>query len=65
MTRGQTTGRQQAGASRVDLDAALQRATAAEQRAASLEREMAEMMGMKPEDYAKNKMALQKEGKLQ
>lgn len=29
------------------------------------EREMAEMMGMKPEDYAKNKLALQKEGKLQ
>lgn len=28
------------------------------------EREMAEMMGMKPEDYARNKMALQKEGKL-
>jgi Ni,Fe-hydrogenase III component G len=32
---------------------------------ARVEREMAEMMGMKPEDYAKNKMALQKEGKLQ
>jgi phage I-like protein len=29
------------------------------------EREMAEMMGMKPEDYAKNKMALKKEGKIQ
>jgi len=43
VTRGQTTGRMQAGASRVDLDAALQRATAAEQRAASLEREVAEM----------------------
>lgn len=28
------------------------------------EREMAEAMGMKPEDYARNKMALQKEGKL-
>ena len=34
-------------------------------RLTSAEREMAEMMGMKPEDYAKNKMALQKEGKLQ
>ena len=29
------------------------------------EREMAEMMGMKPEDYAKNKVALKKEGKMQ
>jgi hypothetical protein len=29
------------------------------------EREMADMMGMKPEDYAKNKMALKKEGKIQ
>lgn len=29
------------------------------------EREMAEMMGMAPEEYAKNKIALQKEGKLQ
>lgn len=28
------------------------------------EREIAEMMGMKPEEYAKHKMALQKEGKL-
>jgi hypothetical protein len=34
-------------------------------RLTAAEREMAEMMGMKPEDYAKNKMALQKEGKLQ
>ena len=34
-------------------------------RLSAAEREMAEMMGMKPEDYAKNKMALQKEGKLQ
>jgi len=33
-------------------------------RLSAAEREMAEMMGMKPEDYAKNKMALQKEGKL-
>lgn len=29
------------------------------------EREMAEMMGMKPEDYAKHKVALKKEGKMQ
>jgi hypothetical protein len=29
------------------------------------EREMAEMMNMKPEEYAKHKQALQKEGKLQ
>ena len=34
-------------------------------RLTAAEREMAEMMNMKPEDYAKNKMALQKEGKLQ
>lgn len=34
-------------------------------RLSAAEREMAEMMGMKPEDYAKNKLALQKEGKLQ
>ena len=34
-------------------------------RLTAAEREMADMMGMKPEDYAKNKMALQKEGKLQ
>ena len=34
-------------------------------RLSAAEREMAEMMGMKPEEYAKNKMALQKEGKLQ
>lgn len=34
-------------------------------RLTAAEREMAEMMGMKPEDYAKNKLALQKEGKLQ
>ena len=33
-------------------------------RLTAAEREMAEMMNMKPEDYAKNKMALQKEGKL-
>lgn len=33
-------------------------------RLSAAEREMADMMGMKPEDYAKNKMALQKEGKL-
>jgi phage I-like protein len=33
-------------------------------RLSAAEREMAEMMGMKPEDYAKNKVALQKEGKL-
>jgi len=31
----------------------------------SAEREMAEMMGMSPEEYGKNKLALQKEGKLQ
>lgn len=29
------------------------------------EREMADMMGMKPEDYAKHKVALKKEGKMQ
>jgi phage I-like protein len=29
------------------------------------EREMAGMMGMTPEEYAKNKVALKKEGKLQ
>jgi hypothetical protein len=29
------------------------------------QREMADMMGMKPEDYAKNMMALKKEGKIQ
>lgn len=34
-------------------------------RLTAAEREMAEMMGMKPEEYAKNKLALQKEGKLQ
>lgn len=34
-------------------------------RLSAAEREMAEMMGMKPEEYAKNKLALQKEGKLQ
>ena len=34
-------------------------------RLSAQEREMAEMMGMKPEDYAKNKMALKKEGKIQ
>lgn len=34
-------------------------------RLSAAEREMAEMMGMKPEDYAKHKMALKKEGKLQ
>jgi len=34
-------------------------------RLTALEREMAEMMGMKPEDYAKNKVALKKEGKIQ
>jgi hypothetical protein len=28
-------------------------------------REMATMMGMTPEDYAKNMVALRKEGKLQ
>lgn len=33
-------------------------------RLTAAEREMADMMGMKPEDYARNKMALQKEGKL-
>ncbi len=33
-------------------------------RLTAAEREMAEMMGMKPEEYAKNKIALQKEGKL-
>jgi hypothetical protein len=33
-------------------------------RLTSEEREMAEMMGMKPEDYAKNKMALIKSGKM-
>lgn len=34
-------------------------------RLTAAEREMAEMMNMKPEDYAKHKMALIKEGKLQ
>jgi len=34
-------------------------------RLSAAEREMAEMMGMKPEDYAKNKVALKKEGKIQ
>lgn len=34
-------------------------------RLTAAEREMAEMMGMKPEEYARNKLALQKEGKLQ
>ncbi len=43
--RGQTTGRQQAGATRQDLDAALQRASAAEQRASAAEREVAERAG--------------------
>ncbi len=33
-------------------------------RLTAAEREMAEMMNMKPEDYAKHKVALQKEGKL-
>lgn len=33
-------------------------------RLTAAEREMAEMMNMKPEDYARNKVALQKEGKL-
>lgn len=33
-------------------------------RLTAAEREMADMMGMKPEDYARNKIALQKEGKL-
>jgi hypothetical protein len=31
----------------------------------SAEREMASIMGMTPEEYAKNKVALKKEGKLQ
>lgn len=34
-------------------------------RLTAAEREMAEMMNMKPEEYARNKLALQKEGKLQ
>ena len=34
-------------------------------RLTAAEREMADMMGMKPEEYAKNKVALQREGKLQ
>jgi hypothetical protein len=34
-------------------------------RLTAAEREMADMMGMKHEDYARNKLALQKEGKLQ
>jgi hypothetical protein len=34
-------------------------------RLTAAEREMAEMMGMKPEDYAKHKVALKKEGKMQ
>ena len=33
-------------------------------RLSAQEREMAEMMGMKPEEYAKNKVALKKEGKI-
>jgi phage I-like protein len=33
-------------------------------RLTAAEREMADNMGMKPEEYAKNKLALQKEGKL-
>lgn len=33
-------------------------------RLSAAEREMADNMGMKPEEYAKNKLALQKEGKL-
>lgn len=34
-------------------------------RLTAAQREMAEMMGMKPEDYAKNMVALKKEGKIQ
>lgn len=34
-------------------------------RLSSAQREMAEMMGMKPEEYAKNLVALKKEGKIQ
>jgi hypothetical protein len=34
-------------------------------RLTAAEREMADMMGMKPEDYAKHKVALKKEGKMQ
>ena len=34
-------------------------------RLTSAQREMAEMMGMKPEEYAKNMVALKKEGKIQ
>ena len=34
-------------------------------RLTAAEREMAELMGMKPEEYARNKIALKKEGKLQ
>jgi hypothetical protein len=34
-------------------------------RLTAAEREMAEMMNMKPEDYAKHKVALKKEGKMQ
>jgi hypothetical protein len=34
-------------------------------RLSAAQREMAEMMGMKPEDYAKNLVALKKEGKIQ
>lgn len=34
-------------------------------RLTAAQREMAEMMGMKPEDYAKNLVALKKEGKMQ
>jgi len=34
-------------------------------RLSSAQREMAEMMGMKPEEYAKNLIALKKEGKIQ
>ena len=33
-------------------------------RLSSEEREMASMMGMSPEDYARNKIALKREGKL-
>ena len=33
-------------------------------RLSAAEREMAEMMGMKPEEYARNKLALQNEGKM-
>jgi hypothetical protein len=33
-------------------------------RLSSEEREMAQMMGMTPEEYGKNKLALKREGKL-